>query len=170
MRRTRATRGDHRLTIAGAALLLVGIALAAGASGAFGAASADRGLSLTVADDQDGYLGIGDETASGSNLTFASGESITVFSLVDNAGAYDTTTTDQVDATLVSFGGDGTTGLAVDVSTDGGGADWLVTLHCGDETEDLAAAEATVEITAVGEVGVVAERTTTEQVDPNCGS
>lgn len=170
MRRTRATGGDHRLTTAGAVLLLLGIALAASASGAFGAASADRGLSLSVAGDNDAYLGIADDTSGGSNLTFGSGESITVLSLTDNADAYDTTTSDQVDATLVAFGGDGTTGLAVDVSTASGDADWLVTLHCGDETADLPAARATIEITAVGDVTVVAERTTTEQVEPNCGA
>lgn len=171
MRPTRGTGGDRRFRLAGAVLVLLGVLLAGGTSGAFVSTSADRGMSLTVAGDSDSYLGIRDETnASGSAVSVGAGESAPIYSLFDNAGAYDTTSTGDVSAKLVSFGSDSNPALSVSVVTDGGDADWRVELSCGDETRDLAAARATVELEATGDVTVLATRTTNGEVDPNCAS
>lgn len=171
MRPTRGTGGDRRFRLAGAALVLLGALLAGGTSGAFVATSADRGMAVTVAGDADSYLGIRDETnASGSAVSVGAGESAPIYSLFDNAGTYDTTTTGDVSAELVSYGDDSNPALSVAVVTDGGDADWRVEISCGDETRDLAAARATVELTATGGVTVVATRTTNGEVNPNCAS
>lgn len=152
-------------------MLLVGIVLFATTTGGFAATAADRPATITLAGDADAYLGISDDTAAaGSTLSFGSGESVTIYSLDDNAGMYDTSTTDDVSATLLAFGSDTSPNMTVDVAVSSDGHDWRVTLRCGTEDRDLAPAPATVRLTASGGNTIVAERTTGNEVDPNCGS
>lgn len=171
MRRSRGSRGRPPLQRAGAALILAGFVLFATTTAGFTSTAADRGANVTIAGDADAYLGISDQTdTAGSTLSFNGSESVTVYSLDDNAGMYDASTTDDVSATLLEFGDDTSSNLTVDVLVADDGHDWQVELQCGTEDRDLAAASATVRMTASGDNTVVAERTTDHEVDPNCGS
>jgi hypothetical protein len=152
-------------------LVLAGAVAFAGTTGGFTATAADRTATVTLADDANAYLGVVDDTdVTGSLLSFSSGESVTVYYLDDNVDAYDTNTTDEVSAELVAFGDDADPNMTVDVTTSSDGYDWQVELRCGNEDRDLDSGYATIEITASSDVTVVAERTTNNQVNPNCAS
>ncbi|ELY91789.1 hypothetical protein C483_09629 [Natrialba hulunbeirensis JCM 10989] len=147
------------ITLFGVALVLIGTVLLAGPAFGFATISADRGVMVQTAGDDEGLLEITD-TSDGA--TVSPENEPTLFEVMDTTGQISDITVDSV-----SIAGTETADLDVIVEQDDG--TYTVSVAC-DESDRETAATISVTLEASGDVHVVADRTTENTVSIECGA
>lgn len=161
----------------GFALLIGGAILLVTGTMGFSSVSAERTVSVTVADDPDAYLGIVDNSHS-SDADVTDSTNGELYYLYDNVGSYDTTnvaitieridyedgtaTTDP-DLTVTIRNAD----LLEDVTQD---YDLYVEISCDEGSTESGTGHLTVVFDASDAVSILAERTTDQTITVDCGS
>ncbi|OIB58948.1 hypothetical protein [Natrialba sp. SSL1] len=147
------------ITLLGVALVLIGTVLLAGPAFGFATISADRGVMVQTAGDDEGLLEITDTS---EQTTVTPESDADLFQVTDTTNQVDDVTVESV-----SLGGVETAGL--DVTTEQTDDNvYAVSVAC-DESDTETDAPISVILEASGDVHIVADRTTEHGVSLECG-
>ncbi|ADD07289.1 uncharacterized protein Nmag_3747 (plasmid) [Natrialba magadii ATCC 43099] len=147
------------ITTLGIGFIILGAVVLTGPVFGFGTISADRGVSVQTAADNESLLEITD-TSEQATLTPES--DVDLFHLTDTTGQID-----GVEIGSVSI--DGVDAADFDTTVDQSDDEYVVSIACGDSAANTAA-PVSVELVTSGGVSVTAERTTAHAIPLECGS
>jgi len=157
-------RALHLLAIS---VTLAGAVLLASTTAGFGFVTAERGVSVAVAGDQNAILGLTDRSATGE-IT-GPDDSTTVYEVTDNGAGVTATTLDATVVRAEHRDGrrDGSPPLSASVS---GSGPYRIALDCRGSSSFAGHYRVTLRIQDTGTVSVAATRTTDDYVSISCTS